>query len=84
MSHYRKLILVRKDAFHELVFVRFDGGCIVVSENKKDALYLSSMRHAQELLSKLRRHRSGGTSGEWEIVNLLGEGNVEDGVRDQE
>ena len=73
MSLYRKLILVRKDEFHELVFVRFDSGCVVVSENRKDATYLSNMRHAQELLSKLRKHRSGGAAGEWRIVNLVEE-----------
>lgn len=73
MSHYRKLILVRKDGFRELVFVRFDGGITVVSEDRKDAKFLSSMQHAQEYLSKLRKFASGGTAGEWEIINLVEE-----------
>ena len=83
MSKNRKLILVRHDEFRELVFVRFDGGIAVVSEDRKDAKFLSNMRHAQETLSKLRRHASGGTAGEWQIVNLIEE-NAKDGVQDRE
>lgn len=73
MSRCRKLILVRKDEFREIVFCGFDGGVAVVSENRKDAKFLSSMRSAQEYLSKLRQRASGGTAGEWQIVNLYEE-----------
>lgn len=70
MSRSRKLILARRDGMNEIVFVRFDGGCVVVSENRKDALHLSNMTSAQGLKSKLRSR----SPGEWEIINLYEEG----------
>lgn len=73
MSLYRKLILVRNDGSHEMVFCGFEGSIVIVSENRKDAKFLSNMRHAQEYLSRLRRNPTGGTAGEWRIVNLIGE-----------